>query len=409
MSQIKNILIVAPFVSLPGESYFNRFLYLAYMWSKEYKVTLVTSRFFHFLKNHRDREADCYRDLPFELVLLDEPGYRKNVSFARIASHRRFTAALKEWLTGQIGKRRFDVAYSAYPLIDSNIILADFKRLLGFKLVIDVQDVWPESIAAAFPILGRYNVLLWPITRMADRAYAAADALVAVSETYLARARRKCPEKSGMVAYLGSDRGMVDSIPAASLPSGVFRLVYLGTLSHSYDMTTVVNGVNILRKRYSHIELHILGDGPHRQDIQAIAGEGIVFYGFVPYEKMVGITKCCDLAINPIVKSAAASITNKISDYFTLGLPILSSQRNPEVVELIQQAGGEHYEAENVKSFCDAVERFMQASHKDEIRARTRKLGIELFDRAVYYPKITAFLQSIVKDRTNAYEHETSL
>ena len=406
---LRNILIVAPFVSLPGEHSFNRFLYLAYMWAKEFRVTLVTSRFCHSLKCHRDRAAELYRNLPFELVLLDEPGYRKNVSFARIASHRRFAVALKEWLTGQIGERHFDIAYSAYPLIDSNLVLADFKRLLGFILVIDVQDVWPEAISAAFPILGRYNALLWPITRKADRAYAAADALVSVSETYLARARRKCPEKPGMVAYLGADRKMVDSIPAATLRSGTFRLVYLGTVSHSYDVTTVVKGMNILRKRYPQIELHILGDGPHRQNIQSLAREGVIFHGFVSYDQMVAIAKSCDLAINPIVKSAAASVTNKISDYFLLGLPILSSQSNPEVVRLIQQAGGAHYEAENVKSFCDAIERFIQVADKDKILERTRKLGVELFDRSVSYPKITAFLQSIANDMPDAHEYETPL
>lgn len=394
-NNLNKILLVAPFVSLPGEPYFDRFLYLAYMWSKEYDVTLVTSRFCHSLKCHRDRASDFYRDLPFELVLLDEPGYRTNVSFTRFASHRGFVVALRNWLAGQIGKRRIDVAYSAFPLIASNLVLADFKNLFRFKLVIDVIDIWPEAIAAAFPILERLKVLLWPLTRKADRAYAAADGLVAVSETYLARARRRRPEQPGMVAYLGSDREMVDSIPAASLRLGVFRLVYLGTLSHSYDMATVVRGVNILRKSYPDMELHVLGDGPHRQKIQALGGDGVIFYGFVPYVQMVAIAKSCDLAISPIVKTAAQSVTYKISDYFALGLPILSSQRNPEVVELIRKAGGVHYEAGNVQSFCEAVRHFIAQTDRDEIRLRTKKIGVEMFDRSVTYPRITKFLQNI--------------
>jgi glycosyltransferase involved in cell wall biosynthesis len=163
----------------------------------------------------------------------------------------------------------------------------------------------------------------------------------------------------------------------------------------------------MLQQRYPALELHVLGDGPQRKDIQAFAGKAVVFHGFVPYDKMVSIAKNCDLAINPIVKSAMASVTNKISDYFTIGLPILSSQRNPEVVDLIQKAGGYHFEAGNVKSFCDAVERFIKVADRVEIRARTHKLGVEMFDRAVSYPRITSFLQSVSNGVPDSYEHET--
>ena len=394
---LRNILIVAPFVSLPGEPYFNRFLYLAQMWSKEYSVTLVTSRFCHFLKSHRTPEDPRYRDLSFELVLLNEPGYRTNVSIGRFVSHYSFVSALRIWLEAQEGKRYFDIAYSAYPLIASNIVLADFRHRLGYKLIIDIQDVWPESISAAFPILNRFKWLLLPLSRKADSAYAAGDGLVAVSKTYLTRSRRKCPEKPGMVAYLGSDRALVDSIPAESLRSDGPHLIYLGTLSHSYDVATCVQGIKRLRQRYPNLKLHILGDGPQLAQIRSLAGEGVLFYGFVHYNRMVAIAKSCDLAINPIVKSAAQSVTNKISDYFTLGLPIINSQQNPEVVKLIDEAGGGQYEAGNIVSFCAVVEWFINRSDRDIIKERTRAMAVRLFDRGVTYPTITKFMQNIAK------------
>jgi len=390
-----NILIVAPFVSLPGEPYFNRFLYLARMWSDEFRVTLVTSSFCHATKSQRDRQDTNFAQLPFDLVLLDEPGYRKNVSVSRITSHHRFVVGFRKWLVSQMENWHFDVVYSAYPLIATNLVLADLKGRLEFKLVIDVQDVWPESISAAIPLLGRFEGLLWAFIRKADHAYGAADGLVAVSSTYLERARRKCKDKPGMVAYLGSDRGLVDSVPAAHRPAGGLRLLYLGTISYSYDMLTLVKGLKQLRQRHPDLQLHVLGDGPQGDTIQHQAGQGVVFYGLVPYEQMVAIAKSCDVAINPIVKSAAQSVTNKISDYFTLGLPIISSQLNPEVVELIRKSGGEQYEAGNVDSFCDAVERFIGRDDKDEVRSRTHQLGVELFDRAITYPKITSFVRSL--------------
>ena len=400
--KLRSILIIAPFVSLPGEPYYNRFLYLADMWARDYRVTLVTSSFCHFQKRHRDRESSALKDLPFDLVLLDEPGYSSNISFSRIKSHRKFVSELALWLIGQRGKIYYDIAYSAYPLVASNFLLSEFRGEFGYKLVIDVQDVWPESISAVSKFLGRNIWLLWIFSKRADRAYTSADALVAVSRTYLDRARKKCPTKNGLVVYLGSDIALIDSIPPVALASGSFRLIYIGTVSYSYDLETLVLGFVAMRSRFPNIELHIFVDGPLMYKIRRLADDKVFFHGFVLYENMVAFAKSCDLAINPIVISAAQSVTNKISDYFALGLPILSSQLCPEVRQLVEASGGEHYEAGDVKSFCNGLEIFLRSSQMKQIQHQTRELGARLFDRRSTYPEITIFLQDLIRDGKSA-------
>lgn len=53
MPSKKNILLVAPYVTFPDEPGANRFIAIAKLLSKKYNVTLVTSRFCHILKSHR--------------------------------------------------------------------------------------------------------------------------------------------------------------------------------------------------------------------------------------------------------------------------------------------------------------------------------------------------------------------
>ena len=391
---LKDILIVAPFVALPGEPLFNRFLYLAQMWATEFRVTLVTSRFSFALKRQRDVNDERWRALPFKLVMLEEPGYRKNVSFARVLSHKRFVEQLRAWLARREADWTHDLVFSAYPLIATNLVLAKLKRRLGFRLIIDVQDVWPESIAAVFPFLGKHRWPMWPLTLKANRAYQSADGLVAVSETYLARARRTCPEVPGLSVFIGSDRQMTDAIPATPLPPGRFRLIYLGTLSHSYDISTLIRGVRQLRQHHPELELHILGDSTNMPRIRDECGDGIFYHGLLPYDQMVAFAKSCDLAVNPIVESGLQSVTNKISDYFTLGLPILSSQRNPEAAELIRRGGGEKYDAGSVPSFCEGLSRILRKDLQ-EVKKQTRQIGTEFFDRQRTYPRITSFVRDI--------------
>ncbi len=182
-----NITIVAPYCSLPSEPYFNRFWYLAELLSQSHDVLLITSRFRHYDKSfrrHEDaRNASAER---LKVILLDEPGYGKNVSLARLASHRTFVKNFERLLEG-CRPHEWDIVYSAYPLMATNLLLGRHKAHLGYKLIIDVQDVWPESFSSVVPFLKKIPHNLLPFADRADCAYRCADALVAVSQTYLAR------------------------------------------------------------------------------------------------------------------------------------------------------------------------------------------------------------------------------
>lgn len=136
-----NITIVAPYCSLPSEPYFNRFWYLAERLSQSHDVLLITSRFRHYDKSFRRHEdAAATSNGRLRVKLLDELGYRKNVSLARVASHRVFVHNLARWLHSPQAAEQ-DIVYSAYPLMATNLLLGRHKARLGYKLIIDVQDV----------------------------------------------------------------------------------------------------------------------------------------------------------------------------------------------------------------------------------------------------------------------------
>ncbi|MBT9315656.1 glycosyltransferase [Leptothoe spongobia] len=393
---MKKILLVAPFVSLPGEPCFNRFLYLCYLWSTNYDVTLVTSAFCHPTKTKRERGSKDFQDLPFKLTLLDEPGYKSNVSFSRIYSHDRFHKNFESWLYQELeSNSKFDIVYSAFPLIATNITLGKVKKKFGFKFIIDVQDVWPDSIFAALPLLKEFDFLLAPLREKAHRAYGYADGIVAVSKTYLDMAQARNPHTPGFVAYLGSDYQLIESIHPKPLDNSIIRFVYIGTLSHSYDIQTVIKGFGQVRAQFPNAELHIVGDGPERHQLETKSGDGVFFHGYMAYEDMAAFVKACHIAINPIVGNALQSITNKLSDYMAFGLPIISSQKNIEAIELIKARNGYLYEAGSAESFAEIASKTI-VENPHQINNKHKPDDIDaLFDRRVTYPKITDFIESV--------------
>lgn len=389
-----NITIVAPYCSLPSEPHFNRFWYLAELLSQSHDVLLITSNFKHYDKSfRRPEDAEAASQGRLKVMLLEESGYSKNVSLGRVTSHHRFVKHFEKWLENcRPGEQ--DIVYSAYPLIATNLLLGKHKARLGYKLIVDVQDVWPESFSSVVPFLKKVPHNLLPFASRANQAYRYADALVAVSQTYLDRAKETNPNVPGEVVYIGADFPKLDAAPAKDFGDDKTRFFYLGTLSYSYDVETVCKGVLKLLDAGENVELHIMGGGPDLDRLKQYACDDIKFYGYIPYAEMMSVAKGCDIAINAIQSYSMASITNKLSDYMALQKPILNSQTNAEVLSLLNLLPHENYRSGDVDSFVQAAKDILKRKNdpvqSDEIVRR--------FRRDISYRKIVNLIERLANE-----------
>ncbi|HFC7668323.1 TPA: glycosyltransferase [Neisseria meningitidis] len=389
-----NITIVAPYCSLPSEPYFNRFWYLAERLSQSHDVLLITSNFKHYDKSfRRPEDAEAASQGRLKVMLLEESGYSKNVSLGHVTSHHRFVKHFEKWLENcRPGEQ--DVVFSAYPLIATNLLLGKHKARLGYKLIVDVQDVWPESFSSVVPFLKKVPHNLLPFASRANRAYRYADALVAVSQTYLDRAKETNPNVPGEVIYIGADFPKLDAAPAKDFGDDKTRFFYLGTLSYSYDVETVCKGVRKLLDDGENVELHIMGGGPDLEKLKQYENRAIKFYGYLPYSEMMSIAKGCDIAVNAIHSHAMQSVTNKLSDYMALQKPILNSQTNAEVLSLLNLLPHENYRSGDVDSFVQAAKDILKRKNdpvqSDEIVRR--------FRRDISYRKIVNLIERLANE-----------
>lgn len=378
----RNILILAPYCSLPGEKKFNRFLYMAEMLSSHYDVTLVTSEFRHYDKLHRvENTPNCN----FNIVKIYEPGYSDNVSFQRVYSHRIFLKNFIAWFG--CNKHKFDIIYSGYPLISTNVFLSKNKERFNYNLIIDIQDVWPEAISAAFPFVSLLPKWLLPFTRSANFCYKNADGIIAVSQTYLERALKVSNPKKSDVIYIGSDATRIASSSAMDVKNDAIKLIYIGSLGYSYDVETVLRSVNNLVLQGYNIEFHIVGGGKQEERLKNIAAKNVYFHGFVSYEKMVSLVKSSNLGVNSLVSSAPQSITNKLSDYFSIGIPILNSQKTPELLDLLNSYNHVDYISGDVpncelaiKSFINNEKLHSFSPNKDFFRENSYSKVIDMIE-----------------------------
>ena len=390
----EKILVVAPYVTFPDEPGANRFIAIARILSKKYDVTLVTSRFCHILKSHRGERKNLDR---ISVVLLDEPGYKVNVGFGRLKSHHEFCKNFQRFMLKNPCK--YDLVYSAYPLIKTNYILGKLKEKLGFKLIMDIQDIWPESIFGPIPLLSNYfgKLILSPIIKYANHTYAHADALVAVSETYMNRADvNHLDNQYKEVVYIGADNLHFNS-EINKLSQKKIIATYIGTMAGSYDLETIVRASTLC---HDQVEIQFIGTGPHEERLKKLNSElgGYVkFNGIMPYDHAMEKLKYSDIAINPIHLTAQQSITNKLSDYFCSGLPILSCQENLEVQKLLAVGGGMHYKSGNPDDLAQKL--ILLAKDRAELNrmsAINKKIAKECFLREISYRKIMNLVERMV-------------
>lgn len=315
---MKKILVIANFTKLPNENGNSRFTYILDLLDKEKcDIELITSSFSHGQKKQREKEE---YNVGYKITLIDEPGYKKNVSLKRFYSHYIFAQNVKKYLS-KIEKP--DVIYCAIPSLDVAKVCAKFAEKNNIEFIIDVQDLWPEAFKMVFSIPVISDIIFYPMQKNADYIYSKADYIFAVSNTYADRAaksNKKYKQKNSV--FLGTDLEKFDKAKEEfkiEFSDDVVRVAYIGTLGHSYDIKCVIDSIKILYdKGLKNILFVVMGDGPLQEVFESYGKEKDVnceFTGRLGYDEMIGKLCSCDIAVNSITKGAAQSIINKVGDY----------------------------------------------------------------------------------------------
>lgn len=382
----------------------GRFLYLAEMLAKdkEMHVELITSDFSHATKKYKESpQQEAYKT---KLAYCHEPGYMKHASLRRLWSHYVWGKNVGEYVRSL---PKPDCIYCAIPSLTAANEIAEYCKCNGVKLVIDVQDLWPEATFMLIKNKILQKVSL-PMTWYVNRAYREADAIIAVSQTYVNRAlsvNYKNPQT--LTVFLGNDGTVFDDSRnryKESYNDDIFRICYIGTLSYSYDIKCVIDAIEIVRQRNlgtCPIRFIVMGDGPLRQQFENYASTKNVdceFTGRLPYKQMVGKMCSCDVVVNPIVKGAAQSITNKVGDYALSGLPVINTQECLEYRNLIEVYGcGINCRVGNASDVADAIERLFKDNELcRRMGEASRKLGVEKFNRQYTYQQIVFLIKTIL-------------
>lgn len=388
------VVLVTNYWHFPSEKLSSRYATLARMLSDSgHDLEVVTSSFYH--ANKRQRTSTITSEIKgYKVTLIREPSYAKNISLKRIVSHRRLANRMVRYLSTE---RRPDVIYCVVPSLDVALQVGRFAKKNGIRLILDVQDLWPEAFAMALKKTWLLRLVTYPLHRQAEAVYAMADAVVAVSETYRKRAVGARSGVPSQAVFLGIDLQAFDSVkgpPAFPKDTSELWLSYAGSLGHSYDLPTAFRACALLKESTPvPFRVVVMGDGPRRREFEALAAEleiPCVFLGRLPYEEMVRVLKASDVALNPIVAASEASIINKHGDYFAAGIPVVNNQTSRELSDLLfAWDAGVTCAPDSPEAMSLMLRDLVSSAEvRHRLGAGARRLAESLFDRRRTYAEI---------------------
>lgn len=117
-----------------------------------------------------------------------------------------------------------------------------------------------------------------------------------------------------------------------------FVVCFFGTIGRQFDLATVIDAARILQKEDCPIRFILCGDGEKRKHYQQLAGEQlhVAFPGWIGRADIHALMQRSEVGLAPYVNSLnfTMNLPNKIIEYLSAGLPIVSSVKG-ELGQLI--------------------------------------------------------------------------
>ncbi|HEY8123493.1 MAG TPA: glycosyltransferase family 4 protein [Myxococcota bacterium] len=299
---------------------------------------------------------------------------------------------------------RPDVVVATSPQFFCGIAGALVGALKRRPFVLEVRDLWPESIVALGQL--RRGSLPVRLLEAVERAlYRRASGVVVVTRAFARHvAARGVPESRIALVYNGIDgdawtpRPPSPELLARHGIGGAFRVGYVGTLGLAHGLVTVLDAA----ERLADPEVHFVfvGDGADRARIEQEAKRrglaNVHFTGLLPREEVPAWLASLDVLLVmlrdlPVFETV---IPSKLFEFAAMERPILLSAPKGEVRELVENAEvGVAIDAEDADALAAAIAALRREPERARrLAARARAWAEQGFRREALARRMAQFL-----------------
>lgn len=251
---------------------------------------------------------------------------------------------------------RPDVIY-VYNLITLGPVAFLFRLLFGAKVVLDVQDLWPESVTNSRMLTNK--TALGILNRICNWVYGSADRLAVLSPGFKKElVRRGLPAEKIEVIYNWFDeasievaRSPIDNAPAATLGRAIkqgdfvdkFVVLFAGAMGLVQGLDTVLECARLCKSTLPDVQFVLVGGGVDKQRLQKRAEEmalaNVTFLPPRPQSAMEEIYAMADALLVHLKDDPLFRITipSKTQAYLYIGKPLIMALRG-DAADLVHKS-----------------------------------------------------------------------
>jgi|WetSurMetagenome_2_1015567.scaffolds.fasta_scaffold34383_2 colanic acid biosynthesis glycosyl transferase WcaI len=273
--------------------------------------------------------------------------------------------SLSAFLLGPWLIRKPDVIY-VYNLITLAPAAFLMRLLFGSKVIIDVQDLWPESIVNSSML--QNSGVLYLLNKICNWVYRRADRITSLSPGFKQElTSRGIPSEKIEVVYNWCDEAAIAPVGPSSRQAkppdlqGKFVVLFAGSMGILQGLDTLLDCAKLCAVGLPDVRFVLIGEGVDRlrlqQKTEEIGLKNLVFLSSRPVEKMGEIFALADALIVHLVDNPLFRITipSKTQAYLYVGKPIIMAMRG-DAGDIVRHSGaGIICEPENPKAIMNVI------------------------------------------------------
>lgn len=284
-------------------------------------------------------------------------------------------------------------------------------RRLGVPVVLDmaenypamIRDIWLGGRQGPLDFLVRNPKL---VSMVEKRTLPAMDHVIVVVEESGARIEKLgvSPDRITVVSNTPLESRIPEHPVDVDDSTDTLRMVYLGLLEKPRGIETVLDGVALLRDRGVKVFVDIIGGGMDEKlfhetaERNALGPDIVHFHGMLPYDEALAIFHRTDVGLVPhfAVESCSTTIPNKLFDYMSYGLPVITTDMPPAERIVNDIGSGAVFRSEDPVDFARAVESLVDDDHRRRCGRAGRAAIVERYNWTQDAARLVDALESTV-------------
>jgi glycosyltransferase involved in cell wall biosynthesis len=273
---------------------------------------------------------------------------------------------VRNWVTfaGSILRQRTEftpsVVIGSSPHLFAALAASRLATQFGVPFVLEVRDLWPESMIAAG---GRKGPVYQVFDRIARHLYARADRIVVLARGSADRiAELGFPRDKIVYVPNGVDVSAFECVQSQSRQAGApFTLVYAGAHGPANGLDVVLDAAELLRER-TDLNFVLVGDGPVKEALCRSAEQrrltNVEFRPPVAKREMPALLAACDAGLMVLRDSplfAFGVSPNKLFDYLGAALPVVCNVPGDVAGMLAEARAGVQTRDAGARALADAA------------------------------------------------------